>query len=324
MADRWAGRVLRESLGLRAGETVLIAVDSPLEGAARVLTDQALELGAARVTVCRLPDPSGPLTVVPRRWLDEMACADVVISLFSRFDLSREMPLIRAAMAVFRRQNRSRWALGAGVDEGLLTEALAGDPGIVATAARSLWARLRSSAGVRITTEAGTDLTLKWSGRRFCVETGLIRLPGMLGNLPGGEVYIAPREESAEGRLVVDLSLGDIPLDRPVVLTFHRGRVVSLEGGEAARELRRRLGSDPWAWTVGEFGVGANPYLPVRGVASTDEKVRGTVHVALGGNLRFGGKNPADSHYDCVISRPRVHLQTDDGIAPLMLDLYKN
>lgn len=323
MADRWAARAMKEILGLRRGERVLIAVDGPLEETARMMADQAVALEAAGAAVRLVPATQGHLTVVPRRLLDEMAWADVVMVLLSRFDLSREMPLWQAAMAVFRQRGRGRWAIGAGVDAEVLAEALAGDPQAVEAQARFLWSRLRSSQGVRITTEAGTDLTLAWQGRPFHVETGLLWRSGMLGNLPGGEVYVAPHEESAEGRLVVDLSLGDIPLDRPVVLTFRRGRVVSLEGGEAAWELRRRLGSDPQAWTVGELGVGANPYVPVRGVASTDEKVLGTAHVALGGNQWFGGANTAESHYDCVIGRPLLHLQTKDGTAVLPLEFPK-
>lgn len=319
MADRWAAQVLQSVLGLVPGETVVIAVDRPLEGAARSLAAAARELGAGAVETHWLPSPGGRLAVVSSRLVQSIAGAGVVVTLLSQLDLSAEMPVMRAAMAAFRREGRGRWALGAGVDEPLLAEALAGDMQVVAEEARSLYDRLQETVGVRITTEAGTDLRLSWQGRSFHVETGVLREPGALGNLPGGEVYVAPLEESAEGRLVVDLSLGDILLDHPVTLTFRRGRVVRMEGSEAGRTLLERLGSGPWAWTVGEFGIGANPFVPVRGVASVDEKVMGTVHVALGSNRRFGGANRAASHYDCVISRPQLWLQREDGAVPLTL-----
>jgi len=323
MADQWAAQVLQSVLGLLPGETVAIAVDRPLERAGRSLAAAARELGAGAVEAHWLPSPGGRLAVVSSRLVQAIAGADVVVTLLSRFDLGAEMPVMRAAMAAFRKQGRGRWALGAGVDEPLLAEALAGDVRLVAEAARLLYEKLQGSVGVRITTEAGTDLTLSWRDRPFHVETGLLREPGSLGNLPGGEVYVAPLEESAEGRLVVDVSLGDIPLDHPVVLTFRRGRVVHMEGSEAGRILLDRLGSGPWAWTVGEFGIGVNPFVPLRGVASVDEKALGTVHVALGSNWRFGGVNRAASHYDCVISGPRLWLQREDGMVPLTLGSSK-
>lgn len=319
MADQWAAQVLQSVLGLVPGETAVIAVDRPLEGAARSLAAAAWELGAGAVEIHWLPSPGSRLAVVSSRVVQAIAGADVVVTLLSRFDLSAEMPVMRAAMAAFRREGRGRWARGAGVDERLLSQALAGDIQVVAQAARSLYQNLQGSIGVRIISEAGTDLALSWRGRPFHVETGMLREPGALGNLPGGEVYVAPLEESAEGRLVVDVSLGDIPLDYPVTLTFRRGRVVYIEGSEAGRILLERLGSGPWAWTVGEFGIGANPFVPLWGVSSVDEKVLGTVHVALGSNRRFGGVNRAASHYDCVINRPRLWLQREDGAVPLAL-----
>jgi leucyl aminopeptidase (aminopeptidase T) len=91
--------------------------------------------------------------------------------------------------------------------------------------------------------------------------------------------------------------------------------VVAVAGGAAARELERRLGhpeANLGAWTLGEFGLGTNAGLCLRGRAPLDEKAAGTAHIALGGNAHFGGANPADTHYDCVINRPAVYL---DGAA---------
>jgi hypothetical protein len=141
----------------------------------------------------------------------------------------------------------------------------------------------------------------------FIVCAALI-FAGALGNLPWGEVFVAPLEASAEGRLVVDLTVGNIRPAEPISLTFRQGRVVEVTGGPEAGELRQRLGTDPWSWTVGEFGIGANPRARICGKVTVDEKVWGTVHVALGSNLSFGGCNPAATHYDCVVSAPQLWL----------------
>jgi leucyl aminopeptidase (aminopeptidase T) len=167
---------------------------------------------------------------------------------------------------------------------------------------------MRSATGVHLKSGLGTDLRLSYAGRPVQVEDGRIRERGAMGNLPAGEVFVAPHEAQADGRLVVDLALGDLWLDAPVALTFERGRVVNVAGGRAAAELRSRLGKDDWAWTIGEFGLGANPHLKPCGKVALDEKVLGTAHTALGGNRSYGGANPAATHYDCVIKEPKVRF----------------
>lgn len=319
MADAWVEQTLLGALGLRTGESVVLMADERLEAAGRALEAGARAAGADSVSLHLLPHPARRLTVVPTPLVREVARADVVLSLLSQFDLAREMPVLQAAMAAFRQAGRGRWGYGAAVDVPLLEQAMAGDCREVARAATSLAASLKGVKRVRITTALGTDLTLELGDRPVHVETSLLRGPGSLCNLPGGEAYAAPLESSAEGRLVVDLSLGDLPLDQPVAMEFRGGRAVALKGGKAARALRERLGSDRWAWTVGEFGLGANPFVPVRGRATTDEKVLGTAHVALGGNLQFGGANPAVTHYDCVICEPRITLHKERGEASQLI-----
>jgi leucyl aminopeptidase (aminopeptidase T) len=298
-------------MGLRTGETVLALVDEPLRRAGEALCAAALDLGAAQAHQRVLPIMVPALAVVPDTFLRQVQEADVIISLLSDLDLQRERPLVRAGLAAFRSAMRGRWASGVCIDHDVLEHELAADYAEVAARTEAMAARLARAERVRIVTPAGTDLRLELGGRPIHQDTGLLMAPGAFGNLPAGEAYVAPPEHSAEGTVVVDVSLGDIPLDRPVTLTFRNGRAVSAEGGEAAQALERRLGSDSRAWTLGELGLGTNPAVSIRGRAPIDEKAAGTVHIALGGNAHFGGTNPVATHYDCVISRPEVYL---DGV----------
>jgi leucyl aminopeptidase (aminopeptidase T) len=308
----WAGNILGRCLGLRPGESVLVLTDEPLGYAREALCATAAALGAGRVASQTLAAPAGPLAVVPGRLLEQVREADVIVTLLSELDLARENSVLRAARAAFRGAARGRWAAGAQIDADVLEHELAADFFEVERVARRLAAGLSGADLVRVTAEGGTDLTLCLGERPLQVETGMLTEPGSYTNLPAGEVFTAPLEESAEGRLVVDGALGDLPLDVPVAFTFLQGRVVSAEGGAALAELRRRLGADPWAWTVGELGVGANPFARVpgrgRGLVAVAEKALGTVHIALGGNLAFGGKNPAETHYDCVVRGARLEV----------------
>ncbi len=132
-----------------------------------------------------------------------------------------------------------------------------------------------------------------------------------MANFPGGEVYVAPYEDSAEGVLVADLTVPytvEGLVDEPVTLGFHAGRVTSIEGGEAARLLRRLVDeAGGGADVVAELGIGLNPSVRPRGHIMLDEKAAHSAHVAIGRNTgSYGGVNEAKIHVDCVFSEPEL------------------
>ncbi|MDF2628407.1 MAG: putative aminopeptidase, partial [Symbiobacteriaceae bacterium] len=247
MNHGWAVNQLERGLGLRPGERVLVLVDEPLRAAGEALCATARALGAGLAELRVVPGAPGAgrpaLAVVPAAFLRQVTQADAIISLMSGFDLQRESPLLRAGLAAFRAAARGRWAAGACIDQAVLEEDLAVDCQAIAAQTAATAARLAQATQVRLVTEAGTDLTFSIAGRPVHQDPGALRTPGAYGNLPAGEAFVAPLETSAEGRVVIDLSLGDIPLDGPVTLTFQGGRAVAVQGGGAARELERRLGS---------------------------------------------------------------------------------
>lgn len=308
MGQPWARALLKDSLGIRRGERVLILVDQPLRAAGEVLSAQALELGASHAQSHLLTAPErSAIQSVNAALLQQASRADIVLLLLTGLDLTRENPVLRAARAAFAASGRGRWASGAMLDPERLPEDLAAPPETAAYTAR-MAAALQGGPSVRLTAPNGTDLQFSTAGRGVFQETGRYGSPGSYGNLPGGEVFVAPVEESAEGVAVFNLSLGDIPLDEPVRVQFRSGRAVEVEGGRAAAELQRRLAGDPWLGVIGEFGLGANPAIRPSGRVTLDEKALGTAHVALGGNLTFGGRNPCEQHLDGVLSQPQIYL----------------
>jgi leucyl aminopeptidase (aminopeptidase T) len=128
---------------------------------------------------------------------------------------------------------------------------------------------------------------------------------------------VAPVEDSAEGILVIDKSLPGLPLVDPVRLIFEEGRVVKVEGGEGALYLEdyfARSESKPngeWSRVIGELGIGTNPKARLQGNVITDEKVAGTIHVAVGRNEFLGGQNPAPIHLDGVVGQPTLRVDGD-------------
>lgn len=138
----------------------------------------------------------------------------------------------------------------------------------------------------------GTDLRLSLAGRSGAMDAGHV-------NVPGGEVYYCPVEDSVEGEITFDFPSGTVERPR---LVLQGGEVVeaSAEAGEDA--LHQALDTDEGARRFGELGIGCNDAITrhLRNVLF-DEKMAGTVHLALGqGFPRIGGRNESALHWDLV------------------------
>jgi aminopeptidase len=138
----------------------------------------------------------------------------------------------------------------------------------------------------------GTDLRLSLEGRTGAIDDGHV-------NVPGGEVFFCPLEDSAEGEIVFDLPTGNVVGVRLVV---RGGEVVEASADEGEDDLLAALETDAGARRFGELGLGCNEGITrhLRNVLF-DEKMAGTVHLALGhGFPRIGGRNESALHWDLV------------------------
>ena len=109
---------------------------------------------------------------------------------------------------------------------------------------------------------------------------------------------------------MVDSGMGVVPEDHePLCLTFKEGKVTRIIGGECADRLRRLLAPHGTAGRrAAEFGIGTNDAARISGYALEDEKVLGTIHLALGNNLSFGGSNASALHLDGVVYKASVTM----------------
>ena len=161
---------------------------------------------------------------------------------------------------------------------------------------------------VRIVGE-GTDLTLSLAGRSGSVEDGHI-------NMPGGEVFYAPVEDSAEG----EITFAEFPAVRfgteveGIHFVFDGGRIVDASATRGEEFLLDTLDTDEGARGLGELGIGCNPGIQqfMKNVAF-DEKIDGTIHLAVGNSYSFiGGTNVSAVHWDIVKDlRPGGRLYAD-------------
>jgi aminopeptidase len=149
---------------------------------------------------------------------------------------------------------------------------------------------------VRIT-GAGTDLRLSLRGRSGMVDAGG-------ANMPGGEVFFSPVEDSAEGTIEFSEFPG-VYAGREVTgirFRFVAGEVVEASATSNEEFLLQTLDTDPGARRLGELGIGCNPGITRHMKnAAFDEKIDGTVHLAVGkGFPELGGTNESVVHWDIV------------------------
>ena len=96
---------------------------------------------------------------------------------------------------------------------------------------------------------------------------------------------------------------------KPIHITVEKGFAVEIKGGKEASKLQSLL--EPLgkaAYNIAELGIGTNDQAIVTGQILEDEKVMGTVHIALGNNVSMGGTCSVGIHLDGVILEPTVEI----------------
>jgi aminopeptidase len=142
-----------------------------------------------------------------------------------------------------------------------------------------------------------TDLRFSLEGRQGEVDDGH-------ANMPGGEVFYSPVEESTEGVVAFTEypAYQEPELVENVRMVYRDGKVVEATASSNEEGLLAKLDRDEGARVLGEFGIGCNPGIQ-RYMKNTlfDEKMYGTIHLAIGAGLpTIGGKNQSSVHWDMV------------------------
>jgi aminopeptidase len=171
-----------------------------------------------------------------------------------------------------------------------------------------LIAQLRGARDLRIEAD-GTDLTLGVAGRTWVNSDGK-------RNMPSGEVFTGPHERSADGRIRFTVRSAPAGVDVDgVELEFRGGEVVGARAEVGDEYLQRALRTDDGARYLGELGIGTNFGIDrPTGTILFDEKIGGTVHLALGRSYpETGGKNASALHWDLICDLRAGGRLTADG-----------
>jgi aminopeptidase len=155
----------------------------------------------------------------------------------------------------------------------------------------------------------GTDLTLSVAGRTWINSDGK-------RNMPSGEIFTGPLEGSAQGRLECGFPVcRDGREIAGINLEIKGGTVISARASHGEDYLQAMLDLDSGARRFGELGLGLNTGIDrFTGSILYDEKIGGTVHLALGQSYpETGGANQSALHWDLIVDTRTDGRITADG-----------
>jgi len=298
---------IRECMGTKKEESVLVITDEIKREIGYSLYKNALGLGHKTLLV---EMKSGKIN--GEEPLPEVA------ELMQKFDVVL-IPTAKSLTHTDARRNASakgvRIATFPGITKDVMIRGMNANYKKISALSVKLKEILEKGNFVRVTAPAGTDISFSISGRSSYASKGLFHQKGESGNLPTGETFLAPVEGTSNGVFVVDGSMAGLGLIKQanIKIEVKDGFAEKITGGVLARKLIKQLdsvGRD--ARNIAEFGIGTNDSAKLSGVLLEDEKVMGTIHIALGNNKSMGGNINVPIHLDGVIKKPTVYL--DDKI----------
>jgi leucyl aminopeptidase (aminopeptidase T) len=195
----------------------------------------------------------------------------------------------------------------------VMFEGCMADPEEMSSYNESLASAMSGDGEVQVTTPFGTDLRFRLDKRPVDYSNGLATEEkaerGEVVFLPAGGVEVSAAEDSAEGRVVYDVTIrAEKGLVQSLSLQLAQGRIkgVSAKSGKEifdASPLRKITGDeDRFAF----FGFGLNPKL--RHGFTQDDKVLGGVTIGFGDNMDKGGKNVASGGWWASMTKATVTI----------------
>lgn len=303
-----ATKVVQVCAAVKAGEKVLIVTDAETWPVAESVA-AAAHLLTPDVAVMLIPPGRVDGGEPPPLVRAAMLATDVIIAAVSRsisHSAAVNAALAKGARMVSLAGFRAEDLVRGGIEADFLAQ-------------RSLCDQVAKHLGAaetaRLTSAAGTDLTLRLGKRQANSHPGIADRPGHFTAVPNIEANVAPIEDATEGVIVFDGSIPNLrtgrPLAEPVVVRVEKGSIVDIEGGAEAALLRRIWADqdDPTVYTVAQLAVGLNPKCTsFTGGFLNDHGVYGSVHIGIGTSMNLGGEVKAPLHFDGMLRAPRLEL----------------
>jgi len=333
METRFAALLTEYCLDLQPGQTVLIEAEPPALPLLEALHSTVLQCGAYPIVQLFPAATSRPFFLFGEGWLERVPPPQMQLvehidaslrieSAQNPLELS-DVPVTRLAQyrsgwqPFVQKRASKRWCLTLYPTAGYAQQARMPTAGFRAFVERALYLdrpdpvaawrelsafqaglieRLQRVKEIRIQAD-GTDLRLRVEGRTWINSDGK-------RNMPSGEVFTGPIESSAEGAVYFNLpTVVSGQRVEGVRLRFREGRVVEASAEVGEEYLLRMLEADPGARGLGELGIGTHFGIQQpTGLILYDEKIGGSVHLALGQSYaETGGLNTSSIHWDLIL-----------------------
>ncbi|MBU1101353.1 MAG: aminopeptidase [Bacteroidetes bacterium] len=294
---------IKDCMGAKKKETILVITDENKKEIGYALYKNARTLGNEALYVeLKVGEMHGEEP--PQYIADLMQKFDIIL-----------VPTTKSMTHTDARRNASangaRVATFPGITNDVMIRGLSADYKKVAALTIKLQKIFEKTRIIRVTAPGGTDITMDITGRKAFPSKGLFHKKGESGNLPTGETFAAPVEGKTNGVFVVDGSMSGVGMikDKSITIEVENGFATKITGGIEAKklnEIMKKYGK--LARNIAEFGVGTNDKAKLSGEILEDEKVLGTVHIALGDNKSMGGSVNAPIHLDGIIKKPTVYF----------------
>ena len=293
--DGAARRTVFDALQLKPGEQFLLVTDEPKLEIARAVAAQAKEAGA-EVTTYLMAESLRPITAATRLFDLMLRQADVTLYML---DARAEEKPFRGHMVQYG--TRGRICMMPGITVDMMERLVDVDFGKMRTRTFALIDAIRDAEQVRVTNDQGTDITFSVKGRRWLADVGNLGEAHVHGNLPAGEGFTCPVEETFTGEVVVS-SIDDKV--GPGRMVFEKGRLVKYEG-DGVSAIMELVGEDETGRIIGEFGIGTNEAARICENMLEAEKAYGTCHFAIGDSYELG-MNASSHHYDALVEKVTI------------------
>ena len=310
-----AETAVRQCLGLEAGESCAIVTDDERAPIGEALYEVASEITDDTVIV-RYPPGETHGSEPPEPVAAAMAGADVVLA-----PTTKSLSHTRARTDA--NEAGTRVATLPGITDDVFTTGLDADYDSIAAHCEAVREQVAEAETIRVTTDAGTDITFGVGDREWLADTGIVHEPGQMSNLPAGEVFISPT--TANGTFVVDGTMrphGLLEAGHRLSFEVEDGLVTHISDDDIRETVANAADEvGDAAYNLAELGIGTNVAVTdLVGSVLLDEKAGGTVHIAVGDDAGIGGETDAPIHLDGIIRDPTVLADGDPVDLPTSND----
>jgi len=203
-------------------------------------------------------------------------------------------------------KNGARVATLPGINEKIMKQSMLANYDKVEELTNKVFKKVNGCTNISITTHSWTELSFSVKGRKWFLDRG--KIFKYSGNLPGGEVFIAPLEGTTNGVIVIDKFEHDGEEFAPpgTKIIIKGGNVIDISNKKC--KIAKLFKEIKDGTNIAEFGIGTNYKAKLIGNILQDEKCLKTCHIAFGSNFSMGGKIKTDMHIDTVLKNPTIKM----------------